>query len=209
MLRFLLIIFYLLEVTSLRVCVVGGSSALGREIIYQGLNDFNYQMLGVTDSPNKVCIPYRGSGLDDKSKKQKILSNKLQIVPYSENPKKYDAIIFTIGGSAFEKSDYSDKITEKYLENISKTCKSIVLISAYGVGNSIKNANFGIVSMRNWYLKDVYRAKERQEELINNFEMKNINKKIYRPKVLSYGETSFESTPRQELAKEILDNLFL
>ena len=63
--------------------------------------------------------------------------------------------------------------------------------------------------MRNWYLKDVYRAKERQEELINNFEMKNINKKIYRPKVLSYGETSFESTPRQELAKEILNNLFL
>ena len=209
MLRFLLIIFYLLEVTTLRVCVVGGSSALGREIIYQGLNDFNYQILSVTDSPNKVCIKYRGIGLDDKSKKQKILSNKLKIVPYSENPKKYDAIIFTIGGSAFEKSDYSDKITETYLENISKTCKSIVLISAYGVGNSIKNANFGIISMRNWYLKDVYRAKERQEELINNFEMKNINKKIYRPKVLSYGETSFESTPRQELAKEILNNLFL
>ena len=71
MLRFLLIIFYLLEVTSLRVCVVGGSSALGREIIYQGLNDFNYQMLGVTDSPNKVCIPYRGIGLDDKSKNKR------------------------------------------------------------------------------------------------------------------------------------------
>ena len=79
-------------------------------------------------------------------------------------------------------------------------------MSAYGVGDSIEGANLGIVSMRNWYLKDVYRAKERQENLVNNYR-KNINKYIYRPKVLSYGDTFFESTRRQDLAKEILNNM--
>lgn len=79
-------------------------------------------------------------------------------------------------------------------------------MSAYGVGDSINEANLGIVSMRNWYLKDVYRAKEEQERLVNNFK-KNIKKYIYRPKVLSYGNTFFESIPRQKMAKEILENI--
>jgi hypothetical protein len=60
--------------------------------------------------------------------------------------------------------------------------------------------------MRNWYLKDVYRAKENQEILLNNFE-RNIKKNIYRPKVLSYGDTNFDSIPREVLAKEILNNI--
>ena len=52
--------------------------------------------------------------------------------------------------------------------------------------------------MRNWYLKDVYRAKEEQEKIVNNLNDK-INIKIYRPKVLSYGGNAFDSLSRENL----------
>lgn len=207
MLRIFLFIAFVLHIYGLKVCVVGGSSSLGREIIYQGLNDFNYNMIGVTESPDKVCVPYRGKGLNEKAVKQRIIDKRLMLIHYSQAPQSYDAVIFTIGGSAFEKSDYSDKITKTYLESLPNQCKTIILISAYGVGNSIQNANLGIVSMRNWYLKDVYRAKEKQEELVNSFDRKGVKKLIYRPKVLSYGNTSFDSTPRQKLARLILEQI--
>ena len=34
-----------------------------------------------------------------------------------------------------------------------------------------------------------------------------VKKNIYRPKVLSYGDTLFESIPRQKMARKILDNI--
>lgn len=203
----LLFLSFLSQIQTLKVCVIGASSALGREIIYQGVNDFKYNIIGVTNSTNKVCIPYRGNGLDDKSNNEKIVSNRLNLCTYLDDVGKYDAIVFTIGGTAFENNDYSDKVTMKYLKSMPLRCKSITLISAHGVGDSINNADLGIVSMRNWYLKDVYRAKQEQENMINLFQ-KNIKKNIYRPKVLSYGNTnSFKSTSRQALAKEILNNI--
>jgi hypothetical protein len=203
----LLLLSFFLQIQSLKVCVIGASSGLGRELIYQGINDFEYNMIGVTNSTNKVCIPYRGGGLDDKSSNEKIISKKFKLCSYLENVGYYDAIIFTTGGTAFENNDYSDKITMKYLQSMPQKCKSITLISAYGVGYSINNADLGIVSMKNWYLKDVYRAKQEQENMVNLFH-RNIKKQIYRPKVLSYGNTNtFKSTSRQALAKEILLNL--
>ena len=45
----------------------------------------------------------------------------------------------------------------------------IVLISAYGVGDSLENSNFGIKVMNNWYLKDVYYNKNQQESYLNKF----------------------------------------
>ena len=33
------------QINSLKLCVIGASSALGREIIYQGINDFNYNII--------------------------------------------------------------------------------------------------------------------------------------------------------------------
>ena len=206
MILFFLLINFIYSCYSLNVCVIGASSSLGREIIYQGLNDYNFNMIGVTKSPEKIFIPYRGAGLDDKSDKILIKNDNLKLYTYLDKLPDYDSIIFSIGGTAFEKLDYSDKLTEKYLNELSTGCKSIHLMSAYGVGDSINGANLGIVSMRNWYLKDVYRAKGEQERLVNSLK-KNVKKNIYRPKVLSYGDTLFESIPRQKMAKEILENI--
>ena len=62
--------------------------------------------------------------------------------------------------------------------------------------------------MNNLYLKDVYRAKNRQENLINNYQ-NDIEKFIYRPKAFSYGITFINSTKREDFAKLILDNLYI
>ena len=79
--------------------------------------------------------------------------------------------------------------------------------------------------MENFYLRKVYQAKNKQEDLINNYKQnissiknpyylnkvliqnKNLKKNIYRPKVLTYGENIFNGQTRENLAMEILDNM--
>ena len=60
--------------------------------------------------------------------------------------------------------------------------------------------------MEKLYLKDVYRAKNRQEYLLNNLK-KKVKKFIYRPKALSYGNTFFEATTRKELAEHVREKV--
>ena len=94
------------------------------------------------------------------------------------------------------------------LIRLSLQCQSISLISAFGVGDSLQLGNLGIQIMDSLYLKDVYRAKNQQELLVNNFMDQPVKKFIYRPKALSYGDTILNSTPRQRLAEEILNNIY-
>jgi hypothetical protein len=138
-----ILLFNIFELSkSYNLCVVGGSSSLGREIIYQSI-------------------------------------------------------------------DYSDIITEDIINNYKNTIDQIVLISANGVGDSLKNSNIGIKIMNNWYLKDVYRAKNKQEEIIKNYNKKNKNCtiNIIRPNVLTYGENIYNVLSREKLAQKILDTL--
>ena len=198
------------------ICVVGASSGLGRELIYQSLNN-NKKVLGLTNNPQNVCIPYRGKGLTELNfNKKKILNNHLTLDNY-ENSKKYlfDNIIFTTNGQPFSK-DYSLNITKNIMENTKLfhnkallNLNKIVLISAYGVGDSLEKSNFGIKVMNNWYLKDVYYNKNQQESYLNKFiEASNIDLEIFRPKVLSYGENLINAKSRQELASEIINLVF-
>ena len=204
----LFIIFFLFSffqnINTYDLCIAGASSGLGRELIYQGLEKKN-KIIGLTNK-EKINIPFRGNTLSEKYTDEYICNKNLKLNKYYDNIPEYESLILTMGGSAFEKDDYSDKVTEYLIENLPKKCKNVILISAYGVGDSIKGANLGIVSMRNWYLKDVYRAKEEQEKIIKDLNNK-INIKIYRPKVLSYGGNSFDSLSREKLANEILSSL--
>jgi hypothetical protein len=62
--------------------------------------------------------------------------------------------------------------------------------------------------MNAWYLKDVYRAKNKQENLLNQFNSLNdVSIKIYRPKALSYGKTLLNSISRKKLAEIILHDI--
>ena len=202
----LLLFTFLLNVNSYNICVVGSGGGLGRELVYQGLKDKNFEVLALTSKDIAVYEPFRGDSFNDIKKKNIIEDKKLRVGNYwNEIKEDYEHIIFCTGGGPFEK-DYSDKLMKNIINNISPKCKSISLLSAYGVGDSLKESNLGIEIMNSWYLRDAYRAKNEQEKILNNFD-KKIKKKIYRPKALSYGNTYLDSISRFDLANEILDNL--
>lgn len=192
---------------SYNLCIVGGSSSLGREIIYQSIN-YNNNIIALTNNPDKIKVPYRGGGLDDKSENNKIIYNSNLLVDSYNNYYKYNfnKIIFTLGGKAFDK-DYSDIITKNIIENYKKPINQIILVSANGVGDSLKKSNIGIQIMNNWYLKDVYRAKNIQENIIKKYAIENKNCKvdIIRPDVLTYGENIYNGISREKFAEQLLD----
>ena len=194
-------------VYSFNLCVVGSKSGLGSEIIYQGL-DQNKNILALSKNNDKVMVPYRGGGLDFKNTNTFIENDNLKTDNY-ENFKnyKFDNIIFTLGAKPFI-DDYSAIITENILTNYNKHLKNVILISAFGAGETLENANLGIKIMNDFYLKKVYYAKNQQEKLVNDYKKLNSNTNILilRPKVLSYGKTKsiYNAKSRQQLAQEIL-----
>ena len=188
------------------LCVLGASSGLGREIIYQGL-DNNKKILGLTSNPANIKIPYRGGGLTNKNSNLLLRSPNLKITNYNDFVNyNFSNIVLTSGAQPFQK-DYSDSLTKNILNCKKLNLQNIVLISAYGVGDSLSNSNPGIKIMNNLYLQDAYRAKNNQEELLNNYKKNNaeINIKIFRPKALSYGVNLYGAKSRETFAKEILD----
>lgn len=200
-----------------QLCVVGATSGLGRELVYQAALDKNMSVLALSGSSRPLTIPCRSNSFQ-----------KSESLPPFQNPNvvrdnywhdlssyDYEKVVFTTGASPF-KEDYSDKLMSKMLTSLPSSCKNLVLISAYGVGDSLKADEFGINAMNSWYLKDVYRAKNAQEEMLglNIFQKKypDLKINIMRPRALSYGETFLKSISRKQLAQYVLEtpmtNLF-
>tara|TARA_B100001057_G_scaffold326252_1_gene326452 strand:- start:8349 stop:8987 length:639 start_codon:yes stop_codon:yes gene_type:complete len=204
---FILLLNLKVLVNGFNLCVVGANSGLGRELIYQKLEQ-NEKVLALTNSSRQLRIPYRGGGMNNRKNNLFISSENLKIDCYENfNNYNFENIVFTLGAKPFE-TDYSDLITENILNNIEHNIKSITLVSADGVGDSLNDNNLGIKVMNNWYLKDVYRAKNRQEEIVEEYAKKNnIKTFIMRPKALSYGINMYAARSRETYAREILDNL--
>lgn len=190
------------------LAVVGASGRLGRELVYQATNDKNLSVIGYTTKPDKVYLPYRGNSFQEKELTEEYNHPKLELSNYwAKINEPFEHLIFCISAMPFE-NDYSEKVFKKFLEHLPDTCKSITILSANGVGNSIQTSNLGIKLMEQWYLKDVYRAKNVIETLLKNYEDNDIKKFIYRPNALSHGYTFTDSTSRNDLAQNILSNLF-
>jgi hypothetical protein len=205
---YLLFIFFNIS-KAFNLCVVGGNSGLGREIIYQGISA-NKKILALSNSSTQIEYPYRGGGLDLKSTNTFIDSNNLKVDTYNNfNKYRFENIVFTLGGQPFT-NDYSDEVTDNIISNIDSKLNGIILVSAHGVGESLKDSNIGIKIMDNLYLRDTYRAKNSQEKIIRQYSKKNnINTFILRPKALSYGQNMYSIKSRQTLAREILEYLYI
>lgn len=202
----LIIVMLLNVVSSYDLCVVGGSGGLGRELIYQSLKN-NKKVLTMSNNPDNIKVPYRGGGLQEKKSNKLIEDKNLKVINYNDFSKyNFSNIVLTMGSKPFTK-DYSDKITKKILDCKNLKLENIVLISAFGVGDSLSNANVGIKVMNNLYLQDVYRAKNEQEKLLLLYKNKHPDLNIYilRPKALSYGENLYLAKSRENFAKEILE----
>lgn len=187
------------------ICIIGGSSGLGKELIYQGIEN-NIKVLALTNNPNKIKIPYRGGGLSNKETNICLTSENLKVDTYDNiDEYNFNNIVFTTGAQPFE-NDYSDIITKNILSKNLTNLKNIILLSADGVADSLPESNLGIKVMNNWYLKDAYRAKNEQEKIIQEYSSKyNKNILILRPKALSYGINLYGIKSRKECAEEILD----
>lgn len=198
-------LYFIILVDSYNLCIVGVSSGLGRELAYQAITTKNMSVLGMSSKLYPIYIPFRGDGLDDCLTTKLLKSDKIKYQNYWNDVKAdYQHIIFCTGAGSFE-NDYSDIITDKFINNLSEHCESISLVSATGVNE--KNLSLLIKLMKYTSLKDIYRAKTRQEHIINNLNKKNIKKFIYRPKLLSYGNSFFNSITRKELGELILENI--
>lgn len=194
-------------VSTFKLCIVGAGSSLGRELVSQGISNYNCTVLGLTGNKKSIEYPFRGDGFNENTPMKKMVHPNLVMDSYWNHIKdNYQHLILCTGAGPFEK-DYSDKLTLKMLESLPSSCKSINLISAWGTGDSLDKSNWGIKVMNSWYLQDSYRAKNEQEKMIQKFEDKMITR-VYRPKALSFGNTFLESTSRFDFANEILENIF-
>ena len=193
-----------------QLCVVGATSGLGKELVYQASLDKNMSVLALSGTSSPLTVPCRVNSFEEIKKQPPFHNPNVVRDIYWNDLSSYDykSIVFTTSGGPF-KDDYSDQLMAKIIPNLPDSCKHLVLISAYGVGNSLNNKEVGINIMNNWYLKDVYRAKNSQEELIHLklFKEKypHLKTTILRPKALSYGETFLKSITRQSLANEVLE----
>ena len=190
------------------IAVIGASGNLGREIVYQSISEYDKNVIGLTSKPTIFYKPCRTNSFNPSDKQVEFKSSKLVLDNYWNHiHDNYKHLILCTSAKPFEK-DYSDELLKNFLDNLSQLCESISLVSAFGTGDSLKDGNVGIQVMDNFYLKDVYRAKNVQEQLLSSYSDKNVKKFVYRPKALSYGKTFIQSTPRYTLAKEILKDIF-
>ena len=190
------------------LCVVGAGSGLGKELVYQASLNKNKTILALSgNNNNRLTLPCRTNSFNEINSQPLYFSPNIRASSYwlDISRYKYDHIVFTTGAKPFE-NDYSDKLMEKFFQDFYNDCKSITLVSADGVRETLKYSSMGIKVMNDWYLKDVYRSKNQQERmLIDNFP--NMKKFIYRPPALSYGKTLLKSVSRMDLASSILNNI--
>ena len=200
-------------IDSYKLAVFGATSGLGKEIVYQAAHDLNISVLALSGLNKPLTIPCRINSFQEIHNQPPFFNPNVKREIYWNNLSCYDYenAVFTTGAAPF-KDDYSDKLMAKVITNLPKSCKNIILVSAYGVGNSLKKEDIGINIMNNWYLKNVYKAKNKQEEILNLDVVKkkypNLKVNIFRPKALSYGVTSLPSTTRQDLAKKIINTIY-
>lgn len=188
------------------IAIVGASGRLGRELVYQSTKNMNKKVIGYTSNPHYIYEPYRANGYNEENKGIEYKSSNLDLYNYWKPLNQdYEHLIFCTSAMPFE-DDYSDKLFNKFFNQISNKCKSISFVSANGVRDTLENSNIGIKIMNNWYLKDVYRAKNKIEDILVKYNGP-MEIYIYRPRALSHGDTMLSSVSRKNMAKTILQNL--
>ena len=189
------------------IAIVGASGNLGKELVYQSILNYDKTVLGLTTKNNVFYKPSRIDSFNAKDTNEEFKNTNLVLQNYWDNiTDDYENIVFCTSAKPFQK-DYSTELFEKFLCHLSPKCKSISLVSAFGAGESIEEGNMGIQLMDRFYLKDVYKSKNSQEQLLKDYG-KSIKKYVYRPKALSFGKTFLDSTPREKLASDILNVIF-
>ena len=195
------------NVLGFTLAVSGATGGLGRELCRQSV-DRGWTTLALTrNSSATIYEPSRNPCIQKKN--SEIKSSDLNVIHYDDaiaSGLKYDALVLALGGKPF-REDSTTRVVESICANLPQGCKCVCLLSAFGVGPSLKDASIGIKVMEAWYLRDVYSSKRKQEALVRELRNRDIQTLILRPRALSYGQITPLDTPlpRQWLAESILD----
>ena len=144
---------------------------------------------------------------EDAAEAEVIRDNRLSLRPFDMASLHYDALVLCMSGKPFDSDDSMYASTAAICRSLPRSCKHVLLVSAHGVGDSIRQSNVGIKVMRSWYLRESYSSKEQQETLVGG--LPGVKRTILRPRVLSYDHIPFNtiSTRRKDLARDILERV--
>ena len=93
----------------------------------------NKKVIGYTSNPHYIYEPYRG-GYNEKNKGIEYKSLNLDLYNYWKSINQdYEHLIFV--QCYIIEEDYSDKLFNKFLNQISNKCKTISFVSANGVSD--------------------------------------------------------------------------
>lgn len=185
--------------TAFTVAISGAHGGLGRELVRQSL-DRGWTPLALTRRPgDPVCEPYRGGWLAD-DERRPVPMPEVTAVDHAPTAD-FDALVLALGGKPFVEDD-TTRVVRALCDHLPARCRRVCLVSAHGVGDSLRGANAGIQIMHAWYLKDTYAAKAEQERAVHALRARGVETLVLRPKALSYGRGP--GTPRQALAADVL-----
>lgn len=212
--------------SSLHVHIAGINSGLGREIAYQICEEGGYDEIkkisGLCTLPekrkDKFMVPYRGGGLSEDITGVYFSSPLLELYDYSQSSlviEPYDFLVLSMGGTAFESYDFSADVTRNLIGKLPPSCKLIICVSAFGVNKGWREQTelgmygviegIGIQGMKDFYLREVYRSKSEQENMLADIE----SSLILRPKVLTYDNATSLSrgVSRKMLAQKMIQKM--
>ena len=124
-----------------KLAVVGAHGNLGRELVRQSL-DKQWETLAIVRRNDPVFEPCRKGWLqEDESICIPIRDHNLDIISDHNNNASYDAIVFTLSGTPFQKDD-SFQVVSNICANLPLNCKKINMIPSPNVNKSRVVPNF-------------------------------------------------------------------
>ena len=189
------------------VAIVGAQGRLGRELVQQSLYR-GWSSIAVVRRPfDPVVAPIRKGLLspdaDDSARLLPIQHPKLSVQSSNEDCPRCDAVIFALGEVRF-REDKSIDVVSRMCDTMPDTCTQACLVSAYGVGDSLRGSNPGIQVMSAAYLRSAYSSKASQEQMVSS--CRATRRLILRPRALTHAQAKFlPGSSRRDLAAEILD----
>lgn len=190
----LLFLFYVFKKAfAYNLCVVGSSSGLGKELIYQATIKRDLTVLGLTGScRTKTTYPCRENSFQRMKHLDTFNHRNLVVDNYWNSTwdkwrtsihNDYEHLIFTTTAQPF-KHDYTHILMSKMINTLPPSCKSVTWIPHEA-----------------WYM---HNSVHRQAEIIKTFPTKQF---IFRPKTLSNEAYYRDVMTRERLARRILNNI--
>lgn len=198
---------FITQISSFKIHIAGITSGLGREIAYQSCIETNNPHIYITGqctdiNHQKLMIPCRSGGFEEKKTNKYFSNPRIKLYEFKDSIdafNNYDALILSMSAYNSKDCDFSDEITFNLLQNLPKSCKTIILISAYDV-NKLKKIKE--LELNNSFFYEIYKSKINQESYLGLIKKSNVL--ILRPKLLSFGFDEMIGNHHDHISRELL-----